>query len=237
MVPHSGSGLLLGLIVRASGRLVEARPCLRATEDRSACSARRLGGPNPGHPRSVVAPLPQREGLLAFRPLSPALLLPEALFAEPVQPAGTCPGARIARSAACLRPRTRRAFGRLPRRGHHPRPCDGAGEGFSQGALLRASELREERFQDRVGLRLQGGSGGRPRGGGKRLRAGASVLGRKAHRGRPHSLRLLRCLPGRQRLHGGRVGAALDGRLRGAGGGHPEKRLPPVMVEGGSALG
>src|SRR5215218_8564252 len=38
-------------------------------------------------------------------------------------------------------------------------------------------------------------------------------------------------------FHGRRVGAALDGALRCAGGGHTVRQLPPGMVEGGSALG
>src|SRR5688572_1710759 len=125
-----GSGLLLGLIVRARGRLVEARSRFAAAEDWSACPAQRLGGPHPGHPRPVAA-LPQREGLLALRLGASALLLPYPLFAEPAQPAHPSPGAGDARFAAGLRLRARRAFGRLSRDGHDPRPGDGAGEGFS----------------------------------------------------------------------------------------------------------
>src|SRR5215204_1733086 len=89
-----GSGLLLGLIVRLRRRLVEARALLEAaTPTRSACIAHRLGGFDPGHPRPV-APLQKREGLLALRLLSPALLLPEPLFAGPVQPKGASPANR-----------------------------------------------------------------------------------------------------------------------------------------------
>src|SRR5918998_1429028 len=155
---RDGSGLLLGFIVRARGRLAEALSLLPATENRSARPAHRLGGNHPGHPRPVAS-LPQREGLLAFRLLSPALLLPEALLPEPVQPTHPSPGARDARSATRVRSRTRRTFGGLPRRGHDARLGDGAGEGFSQGALLRAGYLRQERLQDRVGLRVQGAPG------------------------------------------------------------------------------
>ena len=90
---------------------------------------------------------------------------------EPVQPQGTSPGAGGARSATGLRRADRRTFGRLPGLGHHPGAGHRAGEGFSQGGLLRAGELREERLQDRVGLRVQGGPGGRP--------------GRRDHRFRP----------------------------------------------------
>jgi hypothetical protein len=43
-----GSGLLLGLIVRARGGLVEARSRFAATENRSSCPAQRSGGPHPG---------------------------------------------------------------------------------------------------------------------------------------------------------------------------------------------
>jgi hypothetical protein len=78
-----------------------------------------------------------------------APLLPEPLLPEPVQSTHPSPGARDARSATRICPRTRRTFVGLPRRGHDARPGDGAGEGFSQGALLlRAGELREERLQD-----------------------------------------------------------------------------------------
>jgi transposase len=66
-----GSGLLLGLIVRARGRLVKARSRFAAAENRSPCPAQRPGGPHPGYPRPV-APLEQREGLLALRFLAPA---------------------------------------------------------------------------------------------------------------------------------------------------------------------
>ena len=98
-----GSGLLLGLIVRARGRLVEARSRFAAAENRSACPAKRSGGPHPGHPRPVAS-LPQREGLLALRLGASALLLPEPLFAEPAQSAHPSPGARDARSCSVPSP-------------------------------------------------------------------------------------------------------------------------------------
>ena len=44
-----GSGLLLGLILCARGRLVEARSRLAAAENRSPCPAQRSGGPHPGY--------------------------------------------------------------------------------------------------------------------------------------------------------------------------------------------
>src|SRR5215207_3795189 len=153
-----GSGLLLGLIVRARRRLVEARPLLEAAEDRSACPAHRLGGLDPGHPRPVAS-LPQRAGLLAFRLLSPALLLPYPLLPESVQPAGTSPGARAARSAACIRPRTRRAFGALPRRaprlpGRLPDPRrSGRCAGQSRTAPIGASRRRKTRHGIAKGVR------------------------------------------------------------------------------------
>jgi hypothetical protein len=86
-----GSGLLLGLIVRPRGRLVEAGVLLGASENRSTRPAQQLGGHDACEPRAV-APLPQREGLLALRFLSPALLLlAEPLLPEPVQPQGASP--------------------------------------------------------------------------------------------------------------------------------------------------
>src|SRR5215212_5005268 len=83
VVPHSGSGLLPRFIVRIRGRLVASKPPLHSAPTRSPCPSGRLGSPHPGHPRPV-APLPQREGLLALRFLSPALLLPETVLPEPV---------------------------------------------------------------------------------------------------------------------------------------------------------
>jgi hypothetical protein len=58
------------------------------------------------------------------------------------------PGAADARVATRLRPRARRSFGRIPRPGYDPPPGHREGEGFSQGALLRAGHLRQERLQD-----------------------------------------------------------------------------------------
>src|SRR5215207_9673997 len=120
MVPHSGSGLLLSLIVRACGGLVEARSRFAATENRSACPAKRSGGPHPGHPRPVAS-VSQREGFLALRSGAPALLLPEPLFPEPAQSAHPSPGAGDAPLAACLLRRARLPFGRLSRDGHDAR--------------------------------------------------------------------------------------------------------------------
>src|SRR5215218_1815582 len=97
---HARSGLLLGLIVRARGRLVEARARFAAAEDRSARPPKRSGGHHPGHPRPVVASLQKREGFLALRPGAPALLLPYPLFAEPTQPAHPSPALADAPLAA-----------------------------------------------------------------------------------------------------------------------------------------
>ena len=51
------------------------RPTTPRSAARTSCPAQRPGGPHPGDPRPV-APLPQREGLLALRFFAPALLLP-----------------------------------------------------------------------------------------------------------------------------------------------------------------
>src|SRR5919107_6133949 len=85
VVPH-GSGLLPRFIVRIRGRLVASKPPLDPAPTRSPRPSRRLGSSHPGHPRPV-APLPQREGLLALRFLSPAPLLPEVVLPESAQPA------------------------------------------------------------------------------------------------------------------------------------------------------
>lgn len=70
-----GSRLLLSLIVRDGGRLVEARTRLTSTKHkaRTSGSAYRFGGHHPGHPRPVAS-LPQRTGLLAFRLRTSAML-------------------------------------------------------------------------------------------------------------------------------------------------------------------
>jgi hypothetical protein len=174
-VPHSGSRLLLGFIVPPDRRLLEGQPPLGHTPPRPSRPPFRERGPYPGHPRSVAS-LAQRARLLALGMGAPAPLLPEVVLPRPAQPAHPSPGAADAPLAACLRPRACRAFGTLARDGHDPHPGDG--EGFWQGALLRASKLRKERLQERVGLRLEGGSGGRPRGRNHRFRSGWRGIGR-----------------------------------------------------------
>jgi hypothetical protein len=132
---RDGSRLLLGLIVRPRGRLVEARVLPGATEDRSSRPAHRPGSFDPGH-SCPVTPLPQRERLLEICVGAPALLLPYPLLPEPAKPAHPCPCARTTRSAACLCPGTSRAFGALPRARHHSYPGHREGEGFSQRVVL-----------------------------------------------------------------------------------------------------
>src|SRR5215211_8416156 len=89
---RNGSGLLLGFIVRARGRLVEALPLFGAVENRSTGSAQRSGGHHPGHPRPMAA-LSQRARLLALRSGAPASLLPEIVLPEPAESAHPSPGA------------------------------------------------------------------------------------------------------------------------------------------------
>jgi hypothetical protein len=76
VVPHDGSRLLLGLIVRARRRLVApASPTHYPQETRSPAVALSKRSIDARHTRPV-ATFPQREGLLALRLLLPALLLP-----------------------------------------------------------------------------------------------------------------------------------------------------------------
>src|SRR5919107_3005717 len=129
-VPHDGPRLLPALIVRLHRRVVEGLPPPdRASQARPSGSALRERGPYPGHPRPVVAPLSQREGLLEIRFFAPAPLLPRPVLPEPVQPQGASPGARVARSAAGLRRGSYGAFGSLARDGHDPPPGHREGEG------------------------------------------------------------------------------------------------------------
>src|SRR5215213_8225973 len=102
VLPH-GSRLLLGLIVRARGRLVDGEQILGAIETRPPGPALSERGPHSGHPRPV-APLSQRAGLLEIRPLPPAALLPQLGEPEPAQPPYPRPGTRAASAAgrACL---------------------------------------------------------------------------------------------------------------------------------------
>src|SRR5215218_2871575 len=133
-VPHSGSRLLLGLIVRPDRRLVEGRPPLGHTPPRPSRPPERPGGPDAGDPRPVAA-LSQRARLLALRVGAPAPLLPEVVLPRPTQPAHSSPGARVAPLAAGFRRGSYGTFGDLPRDGHYPHPGHREGEGFSQGAF------------------------------------------------------------------------------------------------------
>src|SRR5215211_1233661 len=173
-VPHSGSRLLLGLIVRPDRRLVEGRPPLGHTPPRPSRPPERPGGPDAGDPRPVAA-LSQRARLLALRVGAPAPLLPYVVLPRPTQPPRPSPGARVAPLAAGFRRGSYGTFGGLPRDGHYPHPGHREGEGFSQGAFRRPSKLRTQRLQDRVGIRLQGGPRGGPRGRDHRFRAAVAA--------------------------------------------------------------
>src|SRR5919112_1844834 len=101
-VPHNGSRLLLGFIVRPDRRLVESRPPLGHTPPWPSHPPERPGGPDAGDPRPVAA-LPQRERFLAVRMGAPAPLLPYVVLPRPTQPARPSPGDGVAPLAACLR--------------------------------------------------------------------------------------------------------------------------------------
>jgi len=120
VLPH-GSRLLLGLIVRARGRLVDGEQILGAIETRPPGPALSERGPHSGHPRPV-APLSQRAGLLEIRPLPPAALLPLLGEPEPAQPPYPRPGARAASAAGRACRHALRALGSLSGDGHHPDP-------------------------------------------------------------------------------------------------------------------
>jgi hypothetical protein len=108
----------------------------------------------------------------------------------------------------------------------------------SFGRSPSGAALRAQRLQDGVGLRLQGGPGGRSRRGDQGLRVGAGVFRGEAHSRGPHSLRPLRCLNlADQRLPGASVGATLASGIRLAGCSHTVRGLPQGMVERGSQMG
>jgi hypothetical protein len=134
---------------------------------------------------------------LALRSRAPAPLLPEALLPEPAQPEGALRGARFARLPACAGSNAVWRFGGLPRPGHHPHPGHREGKGFSQGAVCRAGHLREECFQDRVGLQvLKVTLSVSPQGVICAFGAGGGLLRGEAHGRVPHHRGLSRCLPG-----------------------------------------
>ena len=206
VVPH-GSRLLPGLIVRTRGRLVAGAPSLLRAQGK------------PGRPAllsdpevitlAILAQWPRFRSERDFWRFASAHL--RSYFPN------LCTQSQFNRRVRALEPELRalqrafageicRAFGRLPRLGHDPGAGHGPGEGFSQGAVLRAGDLREERLQDRVGLRVQGGAGGGSRGRGNRFRPRPRGLRRAPHRGGAHSRRPSRSLPGRQRASRGSSG-------------------------------
>src|SRR5918995_471820 len=81
-VPHNGSRLLLGFIVRPERRLVESQPPLGHTPPWPSHPPERPGGPDAGDPRPVAS-LPQRARLLAVRMGAPAPLLPYVVLPRP----------------------------------------------------------------------------------------------------------------------------------------------------------
>src|SRR5215207_9015377 len=227
---HAGSRLLLGLIVRVGGRLVEAQALFGAAQSWTSSSAYRPRGHHPGNTRPVAS-LEKRARFLALCSGIPAPLLPEPLLPKPTQPEGALSGARIAQLPACNGPNALWCFGGLPCAGHYSHPGHCEGKSFSQGTVCWASHLRQVRLEDRVGLRVQGSTFGQPRGRDLRFWSGGGCLRREAHRGLSHHRGLSRCLPGRQGLYGRGVGAALDRSLWSTGGGHSQRQLQEGVGE------
>jgi hypothetical protein len=81
VVPHDGSRLLLGLIVRAGGRLVEGLTLFGAAQGRPSGAACRLRAHHPGHPRPVAS-LEKRARFLALLSSASELLLPDPLCSQ-----------------------------------------------------------------------------------------------------------------------------------------------------------
>jgi hypothetical protein len=81
VVPHDGSRLLLGLNVRAGGRLVEGLTLFGAAQGRPSGAACRLRAHHPGHPRPVAS-LEKRARYLALRSSASELLLPDPLCSQ-----------------------------------------------------------------------------------------------------------------------------------------------------------
>src|ERR671911_1061352 len=110
---HARCRLLLGLIVRVGGRLVEAQALFGAAQSWPSGLAYRPRGHHPGHPRPV-APLQKRARFLALCSGTSAPLLPEPLLPKPTQPQGALCGARVARLPARRGPKALWSFGGLP---------------------------------------------------------------------------------------------------------------------------
>ena len=155
VVPHDGSRLLLGLNCTCSwttgGASAIPRRCPTSPAVRPCC-ANRKSLPWPSSPNGPASAARGTSGasLLRTCALTSPSCAPKANStgaSEPCSPS-------CVRVAAGLRLGSCPAFGRLPCDGHHPGAGDGEGEGFSQGAVLRAGFLREERLQDRVDLRV-----------------------------------------------------------------------------------
>ena len=130
-----GSGLLLGFIVRARGRLVEARTRFAA----AAKSGRPALISDPEVlTLAILAQWPRFRSERDFWRFAWAHLrsyFPKPLFAEPVQSAHRAlePEMRALQRASRG---ARLSFGRLSRDGHDTRAVDREGEIFSQGTLL-----------------------------------------------------------------------------------------------------
>src|SRR5215204_1110885 len=133
---HAGSRLLLGLIVRAGGRLVEAQALFAAAESWSSSLAYRPRGHHPGNSRPVAS-FQKRARFLALCSRTSAPLLPYPLLPEPTQPEGALCGARVAQLPAGSGRNALWCFGGLPCPGHYSHPGHCEGESFSQGAVCR----------------------------------------------------------------------------------------------------
>src|SRR5215210_4670846 len=236
-VMHAGSRLLARLIVRPHRRLVEGYPLLFGhSPSRSPIAYLRAGDPHPCHTRSVAA-LQKREGLPPIRlhPSSP--VFPYTPLPEPVQSKGESFGGRDESPPASSGQAPRRALGRLSRPGHYPHPGRGEGESLPQRAVLWAGYLRQERFQNRMGLWVQGGAFDHPRGGHYGLLPGRGLRRRAAHRRFPYSLRRPRGLPRRQGVLLGELGETLASSTWRSGSGHSQRQLQKGVAADRSALG
>jgi hypothetical protein len=161
------------------------RPADRPQPGRPPCFRRARSSRSSSSPSG---PLAQRAGLQALRPGAPTLLLPALGEPGSAQPPYPRPGARVAGAPErAVRHAARRPVRGLQGDGYEPRPGDREGEGPPWRAVRWSGELREVPFEDRVGLRLQGGAGDEPRRSSHRLLLGVRSLRREAHWRGPHS--------------------------------------------------
>jgi hypothetical protein len=178
-VPHDGSRLLPRFIVRARGRLAQTPEARGSPEARTPRPAFGERGPHARHPRPVARLRSERD----FRRFAQAhlrLYFPRLVSQGQLNP-------RIRALEPEWRALQSGLSGTLADPSEAYRMIDTSLVPARARAVRWSGELGEVPFEDRVGLRLQGGPGDEPRRSSHRLLLGVRSLRREAHRRGPHS--------------------------------------------------